>query len=164
MEKTAITIVTILFVIFLFSLTFAADWGRGRGRGSGPGSEGDITAIPELELADEQVSQIRALREAHLRDVKPFQDRMRAKRQELKALWLQSTPDQDRIIALQKEIGNLRDLMQGKMNDYRRAIFEILTPKQQNRLESAIQQRKFSPGPRWGKKRQDSQGATIRGN
>lgn len=156
MEKTAITLVIILFAIFLFSLTFSADWGRGRGRGGSPGDEGDITTISELELADKQVSQIRAHREAHLRDVKPFQHRMRAKRQELKSLWLQSTPDQDRIIALQKEIGNLRDLMQGKMNDYHRAIFEILTPEQQNRLESAIQQRRFSPGPRWGKEHRGS--------
>ncbi|MCX5840879.1 MAG: Spy/CpxP family protein refolding chaperone [Deltaproteobacteria bacterium] len=153
MEKTAISLVIILFAIFLFSLTFAADWGRGRGRGGSPGDEGDITTIPDLELADKQVSQIRALREAHLRDVKPFQDRMRAKRKELKSLWLQSTPDQDRIIALKKEIGNLRDLMQGKMNDYRRAIFEILTPEQQSKLETIGRQRGFSPGPRWGKQR-----------
>jgi Spy/CpxP family protein refolding chaperone len=59
----------------LFSLTFAADWGRGRGHGGSPGDEGDITTISELELADKQVSQIRALREAHLLDVKPFHSR-----------------------------------------------------------------------------------------
>ena len=153
MEKTAILLVIILFAIFLFSLTFAADWGRGRGHAGSPGDEGDITTISELELADKQVSQIRALREAHLRDVKPFQDRMRAKRQELKASWLQSTPDQDRIIILKKKIGNLRDLMQDKINDYRRAIFEILTPEQQNRLETIGRQRGFSHGPRWGEQR-----------
>jgi Spy/CpxP family protein refolding chaperone len=151
MEKTVISLVIILFAIFLFSLTFAADWGRGRG--GSPGDEGDITTISELELADKQVSQIRALREAHLLDVKPFQDRMRAKRKELKSLWLQSTPDQDRIIILKKEIGNLRDLMQDKMNDYRRAIFEILTPEQQSKFETIGRQRGFSPGPRWGKQR-----------
>jgi len=136
MEKTVISFVIILFAIFLFSLTFAADWGRGREHGGSSGDEGDITIISELELADKHVSQIRALREAHLRDVKPFQGRTRAKRQELKALWLQSTPDQNRIIALQKEICNLRDLMQDKMNDYRWAIFEILTPEQQRKLET----------------------------
>jgi Spy/CpxP family protein refolding chaperone len=66
---------------------------------------------------------------------------------------LQSTPDQDRIIILKKKIGNLRDLMQDKMNDYRRAIFEILTPEQQSKLETIGRQRGFSPGPRWGKQR-----------
>ena len=153
MEKTAILLVIILFAIFLFSLTFAADWGRGRGHGGSPGDEGDITTISELELTDKQVSQIRALREAHLLDGKPFQDRLRVKRQELKALWLQSTPDQDRIIILKKKIGNLRDLMQDKMNDYRRAIFEILTPEQQSKIETIGRQRGFSPGPRCGKQR-----------
>jgi Spy/CpxP family protein refolding chaperone len=153
MEKTAILLVIILFAIFLFSLTFAADWGRGRGHGGSPGDEGDITTISELELTDKQVSQIRALREAHLLDGKPFQDRLRAKRKELKSLWLQSTPDQDRIIVLKKEIGNLRGLMQGKMNDYHRVILEILTPEQQNRLETIGRQRGFSHGPRWGEQR-----------
>jgi hypothetical protein len=38
MEKTAILLVIILFAIFLFSLTFAADWGRGRGHGGSPGT------------------------------------------------------------------------------------------------------------------------------
>jgi len=164
MEKTAISLVIILFAIFLFSLTFATDWGRGRGRGSGPGSEGDITAIPELGLTNEQVVQIRTLRETHLKDIGPLQDKMRTKRKEMRLLWLQKTPDQNKIGATRVEIGVLRDRMQDKMTPYRQAMFKILTPEQQQNLQSAMQQRKFSPGPRWGKKRQDSQGADIRGN
>jgi len=56
-------------------------------------------------------------------------------------------------IVLKKEIGNLRGLMQGKMNDYHRVILEILTPEQQNRLETIGRQRGFSHGPRWGEQR-----------
>jgi Spy/CpxP family protein refolding chaperone len=151
MEKMAIMTVLILSAMVLTSLTFASGWGRGHSRS--PGSEGDITAIPELELTNEQVVQIRALRETHLKDVKPLQDRMREKRRELRTLWLKKTPDQEKINAAQAEIGSLRDLMQDKMNDYRRAIFKILNPEQQNRLETIGKQRGFSPGPRWGKQR-----------
>jgi Spy/CpxP family protein refolding chaperone len=78
---------------------------------------------------------------------------MRTNRKELRLLWLQDTPDQEKINAAQAEIGSLRDQMQDKMADYRRAIFKILTPEQQNRLETIGRQRGFSPGPRWGKQR-----------
>jgi Spy/CpxP family protein refolding chaperone len=163
MGKLTITILTTFIVICMSSLAFGDDWGRGHGGGP-PGKEGDISTIPELKLRDEQVLQIKALREAHLREVKPLLDMIGAKRKELKTLWLMTTPNRDKITALQTDIGKLRNVMQDKMIDYRHAIFEILTPEQQNRLESAIQQRKFNPGPRWGKKRQDSQGTVFRCN
>jgi Spy/CpxP family protein refolding chaperone len=150
MKKTAITFVTILFAIFLFSLAFADDWGRGRGGGP-PGKEGDITTISDLELTDEQIIQIKALRKAHLTDVKPQQDKISKKRKELKNRWLEISPDQDKITSLQIEIEKLRDMMQDKMIDYRRAIFRIMTPEQQHKLDAIGRQRGFSPGPRWGK-------------
>jgi Spy/CpxP family protein refolding chaperone len=162
MEKLAIMTVLILSAMVLTSLTFASGWGRGHSRS--PGSEGDITSIPELELTNEQVVQIRALRETHLNDVRPLQDNMRTKRKELRLLWLQDTPDQGKITAAQAEIGLLRDQMQDKMTDYRLAIFKILSVEQQNRLETIGRQRGFSPGSRWGKKRQDSQRTAIPGN
>ena len=148
-------IVTILFAIFLFSLAFGDDWGRGH-VGGPPGKEGDITTIPDLELTDEQILQIRTLREAYLRDVKPLQEKINTKRKELKALWLKTTLDQDKITALQTEIAKMRDMIQDKMIDYRRKIFKIMTPEQQNRLETIGQQRGFRPGPRWGKEHRGS--------
>ena len=151
MEKMAIIMVSILFAMVLTSLTFASGWGRGHSRS--PGSEGDITAIPELELTNEQVVQIRALRETHLKDVRPLQDNMRTKRKELRLLWLQNTPDQEKINAAQVEIGSLRDQMQDKMADYRLAIFKILTPEQQSTLQSAERLRGVNSGPHWEKNR-----------
>ncbi|MCX5827848.1 MAG: Spy/CpxP family protein refolding chaperone [Deltaproteobacteria bacterium] len=163
MRKMTFTIAAILFTFFLFSSAFAADWGRGHGGGP-PGKEGDITTIPDLELTDEQILQIRNLREAHLRDIRPLQDKVNSKRKELKALWLKTTLDQDKITALQTELGKMRDMMQDKMIDYRQAIFRIMTPEQQNKLETIGRQRGFSPGPRWGKKRRDNQGTANQGN
>jgi Spy/CpxP family protein refolding chaperone len=163
MKKMAITIITTVLVIFLCSFAFGSDWGRER-VGGPPGKEGDITTVPGLELTDKQILQIKTLREAHLKDVQPLQDKMRLKRKELKALWLKTTPDQFKITALQKEIGILRDIMQDKMIDYRQAIFRLMTPEQQNKLETIGRQRGFNPGPRWGKKRNDHQEAAIRAN
>jgi Spy/CpxP family protein refolding chaperone len=162
MGKTTISIVTTFFAIFLFSLAFASDWGRGRSYG--PGHEGDITTISGLELTDEQIVQIKALRAAHLVDVRPLLDKISKKRKELKELWLETTPDQDKIAFQQNEFAKLRDMLQDKIIAHRQAIFRIMTPEQQQKLQAAIQQRKFNPGPRWRKKSQGSQGTAIPGN
>jgi Spy/CpxP family protein refolding chaperone len=151
MEKMAIMTVLILSAMVLTSLTFASGWGRGHSRSSG--SEGDITAIPELELTNEQVVQIKALREAHLKDIRPLQDNMHSQRKDLRLLWLQDTPDQEKINAAQAEIGSLRDQMQNKMADHRLAIFKILTPEQQSTLQSAERLRGVKSVPHWGKNR-----------
>jgi len=153
MRKTAITLLASLFTIFFFSLTFAADWGRGRSYG--PGHEGDITAIPSLELTDEQVVQIKAIRAAHLEDVRPLMDKISKKRKELKTLWLEIPPDQDEIASQQKEFVKLLDMMQDKMIDYRRAVLRIMTPEQKEKLRAAIQERKFNPGHWWGREHRD---------
>jgi len=155
MWKTAITTLTTLFVIFLFSSAFAADRWQGRGGGP-PGREGDITAIPDLELTDEQILQIQTLRKIHLMDVRPLQNEISIKSKQLKVLWLELSPDQDKITALQAEIGKLRHTMQDKMIEYRQAIFKIMTLEQQHRLNTIGRQRGFNPGPRWGKRLQDS--------
>ena len=149
MEKTAMMTVITLSAMVLTSLTFVSAWGRGHSRNSG--SEVDITAIPELKLTSEQILQIRTLRETHLRDIGPLQDKMRAKREELRRFWLQKAPDQNKIVVAQAKIGVLRDRIHDKMADYRQMIFRILTPDQQRILQSAMQQQKFNPHLRWRK-------------
>ena len=151
MEKMAMMMVIILSAMVLTSLAVASGWGRGHRRGHD--GEGDITAIPELELTNEQVVQIRVLRETHLKDIEPLKDDMRTKRGELKRLWLQKAPDQNKIDVAKAEIGVLRDRIHDKMADYRLMMFKILTSKQQQILHSVMQQRKFNPGLEQGKER-----------
>lgn len=157
MRKIIIIAVTVLFAVTLYASAFGDDRGRGH-RGGAPGQERDISAIPGLELSNEQVLRIKALREDHLKDVKPLVDKMGAQRKELKELWLMTPPNREKIASLQKDIRKLRDIMQDKMFDYRNAVFAILTPEQKKKLEAAVKQRRLHPGPRWGMKRQDSQG------
>lgn len=124
-------------------------WGRGHARGAcfeGPGYEGVIQSIPQLGLTDEQTARIKDLREAHLKDVQPLREKMFSKRSEFRLLWLQKTPDREKIKAMQKEIGSLRDQMQEKRTNHRLSMFDILTPEQRTKVQAFGAERGFGSG------------------
>ena len=153
MKKLSRVFVAVLIVTALASTTFAYGWGGGGGRGQGrgaciggPGYDGDIPAVSQLGLSADQTAQIKALREAHLKDVKPLQDKMFSKRGELKLLWLQTKPDQEKIMAVQKEIRSLRDTMQDKRTSQRLAMFNVLTPEQQAKAQTFMAGKGFGRG------------------
>jgi Spy/CpxP family protein refolding chaperone len=146
MKKFTITMVTVLAVTALAAYAFAFGPGGGRGHGGGPCYGGDITALSELNLTAEQTAKVNALREAHLKDVKPLQDKMFSKRGDLKLLWLQTNPDKDKIMAAQKEIRTLRDQMQDKMTAYRLDVLKVLTPEQKEKLKSLKMRHGSGPG------------------
>jgi Spy/CpxP family protein refolding chaperone len=146
MKKLIMTLVTVIAVTAFAASALAFGPGWGRGHGGGPCYGGDITALSELNLTAEQTAKTNALREAHLKDIKPLQDKMFSKRGELKLLWLQTNPDKDKIITVQKEIRTLRDQMQDKMTSYRLDVLKVLTPEQQEKLKSLKMRRGFGPG------------------
>jgi Spy/CpxP family protein refolding chaperone len=73
-----------------------------------------------------------------------------SKRGDLRLLWLQTNPDQDKILAAQKEIRGLRDQMQDKMTTKRLEVLKVLTPEQQEKVKSFRMGRGFGPGMRGG--------------
>ncbi|MBN1615228.1 MAG: Spy/CpxP family protein refolding chaperone [Deltaproteobacteria bacterium] len=144
MKKIAIAMASLLLVAFLVSPAFAYrdSWGRGSVRG--PCRDWDRGArFAELNLTQEQSDKIAALREAHLKDVKPLRDKMFSLRGDLKILWLQKNPDEEKIRATQKEIRALRDQLEDKRWDYRKASLNVLTPEQQAMIRARF-------GRSWG--------------
>ncbi len=151
MNKLAITFVALLAAVALTASAFAVGpgWGRGYGRGHHGGGDcygADLTAVPGVNLTTEQTGKINALREAHLKDVKPIRDKMYSKRGDLRLLWLQKNPDQEKINKIQKEIRTLRDQMEDKKDNYRLGVLKVLTPEQQEKLNSYRPGRGFGPG------------------
>jgi Spy/CpxP family protein refolding chaperone len=153
MKKLSMVFMALLITMALASTTFAYGWGgggsRGQGRGAcigGPGPEGDFAAVSKLGLTADQTAKIKALRETHLKEVKPLQDKMFSKRGELRLLWLQTKPDQEKITAVQKEIRTLRDQMQDKRTSQRLAVFNVLTPEQQTKAQAFMAGRGFGHG------------------
>ena len=158
MKKFALTLVTVLALTALAAYAFAFGSGMERGRGGGTCYGDEITALSKLDLTAEQTAKVNALREAHLKDIKPLRDKMFIKRGDLKLLWLQTNPDKDKIMAAQKEIRTLRDQMQDKMTAYRLDVLKVLTPEQQEKLKSFKYERGFGPGMGGGRGWQGGQG------
>ena len=158
MKKLTMTLVTVLVVTALSTYAFAYGPGWGRGHGGSDCYGPDTSVLSQLNLTSEQTANINALREANLRDTKSLKDKMFSKRGDLKLLWLQTNPDQDKITAAQKEIRTLRDKMQDKMTAYRLEILKVLTPEQQEKVKSFKMGRGFGPGMKGGP------GMGMRGN
>ncbi|MFH1078645.1 MAG: Spy/CpxP family protein refolding chaperone [Pseudomonadota bacterium] len=153
MKKLSMLFLAVLIATALASTTFAYGWGNGWGRGhargafaGGTGCDREFQASQQLGLTAEQTAKIRDLREAHLKDIQPLLDKMFSKRGELKLLWLQKTPDREKITAVQKEIGSLRDQIQEKKTSHRLAMFDVLTPEQQTKVQALAARKGFGPG------------------
>lgn len=107
-------------------------WGRGPGMGPCGGYKASLLA--GLGLTDEQEVKIAALREAHLKEVKPLQDKIFSKRGDLRLLWLERTPDQAKIIATEKELRQLHNELDEKRAQHRLAVYNVLTPEQRAKI------------------------------
>ena len=101
----------------------------------------------KLKLTEEQKTKMRTLREAHMKDMKPLQDKLFSKRGDLRLLWLSATPDKDKIVALQKEIREIKGQMDDKMTAHHVDVVNVLTPEQRDKVESLFRRNK---GPHKG--------------
>ncbi len=151
MKKLALVMGLIFFSFVAVTNLFAVDYVRGKGqmmmnKGNDHGRGDQLRLWAKLNLTEDQKARIKALREAHQKDVKPLRDEMFSKRGDMKLLWLQPTPDKEKILALQKEIRALRDQMQDKATANRVDMFNILTPEQKDKFKAAGVGRGMKPG------------------
>lgn len=112
------------------------------------GTDG-TAALEKLNLSAEQTAKVASLREEQFKQVTPIKEKMFSKRNELKQLWLQATPDQAKITAVQKEMREFRDQMQDKMTAYKLEINKVLTPEQRDKVRAGFGAGS-GPGSRWG--------------
>ena len=91
-------------------------------------------ALANLNLNDEQVAKIQALRETHLKDIAPIQDQLFSARNELRLLWNQPDPNAGQITDKQQEMDTLRSQLREKVTLHLLEVRKLLTPEQQARL------------------------------
>jgi Spy/CpxP family protein refolding chaperone len=112
--------------------------GHGMGMGYGPCSggarSGGHALWSALNLTPEQVQKVRALRESFFKETIPLRNDLMSKKLELRSLWLQTNPDEEKILAKQKEINDLRAQLQEKGTKNRLEMRKVLTPEQQAQL------------------------------
>ena len=77
-----------------------------------------------------------ALRESFFKEALPLRNDLMSKKLELRSLWLQTNPDEEKILAKQKEINDLKAQLQEKGTKNRLEMRKILTPEQQAQLAS----------------------------
>lgn len=135
MRKLRMSVVVCILAVIVAAPAMAHREMRA-GYGSGPGNVEDIAAEQALDLTAEQRGKINTLREAHLMDIKPLQDRLYVRSNELRGLWLAETPNRESIMALQKEVQALRNQLMDKLTTYRLDAWQLLTPEQQAKIRS----------------------------
>lgn len=134
--KKVLTVVAVIALAAIVASPAMAYRGMGVGYGSGPGNVADIGAARGLDLTAEQAGKINTMRAAHLKDIQPLQDQMLSKSKEMRSLWLATTPDKEKIIALQKEAQGLRDQLTDKRTAYRLEVRKVLTPEQLAKIQT----------------------------
>ena len=134
MKKVILTVMAVLFVAAVATSAFAFGWGRGPGYG--PCARGDFQGPAGLNLTAEQTAKIKEMRETQWKEMKPLQEQMFTKRDEIRKLWLEPNPDQAKITAAQKEMRSLRDQMEDKTTAFRLKAAKVLTVEQREKIGS----------------------------
>lgn len=105
----------------------------------------------ELDLTEPQKDQIRAMNETFTNENNELKEQIYAKHQELRQLWAEPEPDQNRIIAKQQEINQLKNDLRDKTTLHRMKVRnEVLTYEQREKLSGMMQDRDLMRGYRDG--------------
>ncbi len=146
MKKLLVGIL-VLSLMGLTGLAMAQGRGPGMGYGSGPGGgygfgPGHGPWASRLNLTPEQTQKLQTLRDGFIKEISPLRNDMISKQYELKAFWAQTNPDEQKILAKQREINNIRAQIQEKAVKHRLEARNVLTPEQQAQIGSG-----FGSGP-----------------
>lgn len=135
--KTWMTTVAILAVVLMATTTWAYGPGGGRGWGRGPCyNAADVGGPVGMNLTADQNEKIRALRVAHQKEVQPLQAAMFAKRGELRTLWLETTPNEEKILKVNRDIDAIKAQLNEKATKHRLQMLNVLTPEQKAQVQS----------------------------
>jgi Spy/CpxP family protein refolding chaperone len=80
------------------------------------------------------MQKVQSLRESFFKETLPLQNDLMSKKLELRSLWLQANPDEEKILAKQKEISALKAQLGERAIKNRFEMRKILTPEQQAQL------------------------------
>jgi Spy/CpxP family protein refolding chaperone len=140
MNKTIITIMAVFFAAVVSTSAFASNWGRGpgydRSKGSGPCYSENFRGVNQLNLTQEQTAKLAEIKNAHTKAMMPLREQMFAKRNAIKALWLEANPDQEKITEADKDMRALRNQIYDKNTAFRLESLKVLTPAQQEKVKA----------------------------
>jgi Spy/CpxP family protein refolding chaperone len=151
--KKSVWIMTAIVLVWTTGALAAGPYGKGRHQGKGMNIPPEI--VSALELTPEQTQKIRSLRVDHQKDVMPLRTQKFEKRAELRLLWMQMTPDVEKIKAKQKEMHDIEWQIREKSIDFRLAMRNVLTEEQLSKF--------LAMGGEWQGKRDKHRGPRGKG-
>lgn len=119
MRKNKLALMGLLTLTLILGLA-ASSWAQPMGMGPGGMGRGCM-----MNLTPEQAGMMFDLRQKFLDDTANLRKQMSIKRTELTALWKAETPDQNQIVAKEKELNALRDQMGAKAVAFKLAARKI---------------------------------------
>jgi len=162
---TSKKIISLVSVTALILISASAMAGKGRGEGKDRGFRGDKVArmVRHLDLTPDQEAKVRALHADHKSATKALRERVRALKDEIREAWQQEVPDEAAILALQKEIHEVKGALAEHRVRLRLDVMAILTPDQRERAEAHFRDRGKRGKGRGGKFQRDGKKGGPRG-
>ena len=133
MKKKYFTLVAVAILAITFAVNAEA---MGDDKCEKMQDKGDDITSMALNLTDAQKEEARNLQKRHLKDVYSLEDKLTEQKRALKGLWLEKTPDEDKIFALKKEMMNTKNKLTQNKLDYQLSVIKLLTPEQKEKLKS----------------------------
>ena len=134
MRKNVIAMTIGMLMVLGTASAWACPGGRGgHGHRGGPGMHGKM--MEELNLTAEQKKEIDQLHEEMRAEAEPLKEKMRALRDKMHDLWSQDSPDEDAIMALQREKSAIHLQLSELRTEMKLDMMEILTPEQRAKFK-----------------------------
>jgi len=134
--KTIFALVGVMALLTFPVLAMAQGWEMGMQQGMGYGPSWMGGSASRLNLNNEQMQKLTALHERFLQETISMRNDLALKQVELRTLWLQTNPEEGKILAKEKEINGLRAQIQEKATKYFLEGRKVLTPEQQAKVTS----------------------------
>jgi hypothetical protein len=86
-----------------------------------------LAANIKIKLTADQAVKLRALDEKYSQEIDPIREKLYGKGRELKAEWLQTEPNHDKIEAIHGDVTKLREQLRATLAAHRSDVLKILT-------------------------------------
>ncbi len=104
-----------------------------------------------LDLTDAQKDQIRAMNQSFIDENGQLREQLYARHQEMRQLWSETDPDQEKIIAKQREIDEIKNRLRDNATQHRMKMrTEVLTGEQREKLSQMMKDRNMMRDYRGG--------------
>ena len=140
--KRLITTAAVAVLFVSFATVAAAGDRRGRGRSHHKKGDHVMKLFGELDLTAEQQAAIKKIHTEARAETKPLHEEMRSLKDEMREEWGTMAPDEDRILALHKQIHAIKGQLGVLRIETRMDTLNVLTAEQREDLASLKAERR----------------------